>query len=221
MASISVREATLGRSSGATKAVRSAAKAIGRLQARLPLTVRGVRVVLRSTRASAHAKGSGSHQPGAPLPDDDSRQPQRTKQAPAQHGISRQGGRPGGGLRSPQKLGWLRRLQRWLAAAARAAWRAACGAVLWLVPALQSVPSRLLAGIAVQCACALLSVVPVRFKDVQLAHQVTTTRPYPRGRRGNMTSAAPCGVWRVALQSGSDPWAKYTAHHCGLQPQPA
>ncbi len=173
MVSISVREATLGRSSGATKAVRSAAKAIGRLQARVPLTVRGVRVVLRSAAASPHAEGSGSHHPGAPPPDNDSRQAQHAGPARAQQGSQHQAGRTGGNARSPQKLGWLRRLRRWLAAAAWAAWRGARCAVLWLVPALQSVPSRLLAGIAVQCACAVLSAVPVRFKDVQIAHQVT------------------------------------------------
>ena len=175
MASISVREATLGRSSGATKAVRSAAKAIGRLQARVPLTVRGVRVVLRSAAAPPPAENSGSHRAGAPLPDDGSRQAQHAEEANAQRQSPRRGSRSGGQPRSPQQLGWLRRLRRWLATTAWAAWRAARRAVLWLVPALQSVPSRLLAGIAMQCACAVLSAVPVRLKDVQIAHQVTLT----------------------------------------------
>ncbi len=173
VASISVREATLGRSSGATKAVRSAAKAIGRLQARVPLTVRGVRVVLRSAAASPHGQNSASHNAGAPFPVDDSRQPQHAGEIHAQQGSLHQGGRTGG---DPQKLGWLRRLQRWLAARAWGGWRGACRAVLWLVPALQSVPSRLLTGVAMQCACAVLSAVPVRFKDVQIAHQVTLNK---------------------------------------------
>jgi hypothetical protein len=134
VASVGVREASFGRSSGATKTVRSAAKAIGRLQARIPLTLRGVRIVLRASASVAATSGN-------------------------------------------TKLSWQRRLRRWLRGAAWAAWAAARRAVLWLVPALQSVPSRLLAGVAVQCACALLSVVPVRFKDVQITHQVIMHSP--------------------------------------------
>ena len=172
MASIGVREASFGRSSGATKTVRSAARAIGRLQARVPLTVRGVRIVLR-TSAAAAATGGASAQPELPAADGAGRTAEHAarKASPA----LRQDCGPGEGRRRAQ-FGWPRRLRRWIRAAAWAAWSAARRAVLWLVPALQSVPLRLLAGIAVQCACALLSAVPVRFKDVQITHQVRSCR---------------------------------------------
>ena len=173
VASISAREATLGRSSGATKAVRSAAKAIGRLQARVPLTVRGVRIELRSAATLATTSSSSRSEPSDEFSKTSSRQFEPfAHNAKQQPGLHHQGGRPGSEQRRPQR-GLLRRLQRWLLAAARAAWRAARSALLWLVPALHSLPSRLLSGIAVQCVCALLSAVPVRLKDVQLTHQVS------------------------------------------------
>ena len=176
MASISVREATLGRSSGATKAVRSAAKALGRLQARVPLTVRGLRIVLRSAPIVAPATNSESRQPGNQSAHSSSGQKH-------QHAMSMrapQEGPPGnvgpGVVPLRQQNGWLQWLRQWLTAAAGAAWSAACRAVLWLLPALHSMPLRLLAGIAMQCVCALLSAVPVRLKDVQVTHQVNYAR---------------------------------------------
>ena len=171
MASVGVREASFGRSSGATKTVRSAAKAIGRLQARIPLTVRGVRIVLRSS-ASIAATDRSTSQPDAV----DTAYAAKSGSQHAAHkawprATLHQDGSPGDERRR-ERLGWQRRLRRWLRGAGLGAWSAARRGVLWLVPALQSVPSRLLAGVAVQCACALLSVVPVRFKDVQITHQV-------------------------------------------------
>ena len=169
VASISVREAAFLRSSSATKALRSATSAASQLRLRIPLTARGIRIVLRSPPPpveEAHGSGSATEQGyGVPVKTFNG----QTKLKGREFRGGRKNSSPKGSVKLSQ---WRVRFSEWCRRTISSAWQTFVRGAVWLIPALRRVPTRLAINGVLQLVLALASTIPVRIKEVEISHEV-------------------------------------------------
>lgn len=176
MASVSFSELSLGRTASAKKAASRVASAVTSFRPRIPLTLRGVRVKLRTPPPPLPPNRQTQPEQRPVLRPSPSAAPKPVRQQPtgdACRGRSDSAGVPGADAKPQSNAKLLQAL-----AAARGAAARAANAWEWLSEhAPVHLPLRLVADAALQLLITLLPSVPVRVKDIQVSFEVWRVLP--------------------------------------------